>query len=227
MKINTAPVRRVDARDGRRGGRAGGVGATENRDEARLFRRRPARHVAMADQVVGEPGEAVGRAHHGQALPRLADGPDAAALRLRAHRAGRRLLVPARRDARALPADRAHPAALPRRQRRDRHQDAQRSRAAGEISRRRAPRRQGAAAAHPPAGQRAHDQEADPHDRRHEGHAHPLRLAHDPRFRRRARRHAGRRAGDRAGRATAEGHDRRHVHRLRRRRHRLQDGRHR
>ena len=59
-----------------------------------------------------------------------------------------------------------------------------------------------------------------------QGPAHPLRLAHDPRFRRGARRHAGRRAADRAGRAAAEGHDRRRVHRLRRRRHRLQDGRH-
>ena len=95
-----------------------------------------------------------------------------------------------------------------------------------EISRRRAPGREGAAAAHAPAGQRAHHQEADPHRRRHARAAHPLRVAHDPRFRRGARRHAGRRAADRAGRAAAEGHDRRRVHRLRRRRHRLQDGRH-
>ena len=42
-------------------------------------------------------------------------------------------------------------------------------RAAREISRRRAQGRQGAAAAHAPAGQRAHHQEADPHRRRHEG----------------------------------------------------------
>ena len=125
-----------------------------------------------------------------------------------------------------FPAHRAGPGAVPGRQRRDRHQGAQRSRAAGEISRRRAPRRQGAAAADAPARQRAHDQEADPHRRGHEGPAHPLRLADDPRFRGGARRHAGRRAADRAGRAAAEGHDRRRVHRLRRRRHRLQDGRH-
>ena len=97
---------------------------------------------------------------------------------------------------------------------------------AGEISRRRAQGREGAAADDASARQRAHHQEADPHGRRHEGTAHPLRVADHPRFHRRARRDAGRRAADRAGRATAEGHDRRRLHRLRRRRHRVQDGRH-
>ena len=101
-------------------------------------------------------------------------GPVPAALRLRAHRAGRRRLVPARRHAGALPADRNHPAALSRGQRRDRHQGAERRGAARQISRRRASRREGAAAAHASARQRAHHQEADPYRRRHEGHAHPV-----------------------------------------------------
>ena len=167
-----------------------------------------------------------GRAHHRQALPRLADGAGAAALRFRPHRPGGRILVPARGDARAVSAHRAGAGAVPGGQRRDRHQGTQRPRAAGEISRRRASRPQGAAAADAPARQRAHHQEAGPHHRGHARPAHPLCLAHDPRFRGGARRHAGRRGTDRAGRAIAEGHDRRRVHRLRRRRHRLQDGRH-
>ncbi len=85
-------------------------------------------------------------------------------------------------------------AALSGRQRRDRHQGAQRSRAAREISRCRAQGREGAAAAHASARQDPHHQEADPHHRRHEGHAAALRLADHSRLRRGARRHAGRRA---------------------------------
>src|SRR6185369_4675982 len=49
---------------------------------------------------------------------------------------------------------------------------------------------------------------------------------HDPRFRVQARRHRGRRAAERAARAAAEGRARRDLHRLRRRRSRIQDGRH-
>src|SRR5262245_65993123 len=44
---------------------ADGPGATEVRDEARLLRRRPARDVAMVDQVVREPREGIGRAAGG------------------------------------------------------------------------------------------------------------------------------------------------------------------
>ena len=201
------------------------VGAAD-RAEARLFRRRSARHVAMADQVGG------------RAWRRIPAGASWSS----ASRARRWVRCSSTTTSRAparptsswflhgatpgrFPLTEIVAAALSRRQRRDRHQGAQRSRAAREISRCRAPRREGAAAAHAPARQRAHHQEADPHHRRHEGHAAALCLADDPRFRRGARRHAGRRGGDRAGRAAAEGHDRRHVHRLRRRRHRVQDGR--
>ena len=52
-----------------------------------------------------------------------------------------------------------------------------------------------------------------------------VRFPHHPRLRRRAGWDASRRVADRAGRAAAEGDDRRRVHRLRRGRHRLQDGR--
>ncbi len=198
------------------------------RDEARLFRRRPARHVAMADQVVGQAGEGFRRPHRGQAFPGLADGPDAAALRLRAHRPGRRLLVPARRDAGPLPADRdrrscpiwsAAPRSAPR--------CSTIPNCARNIS---TPSTSGVKVllllTHQPGN--VHTTKK------------PIRTTDDmkgmrlrfasPTIREFVAALGGTPVGvlrDRAGRAAAEGHDRRHVHRLRRRRHRLQDGRHR
>ena len=112
-------------------------------------------------------------------------------------------------------------------QRRDRHQGAERSAAARQVPRRRAQGRARAAAAHAPAGQRLHHQEAGARHRRHEGHAHPLRLAHGARLHRRPGRDAGGRDADRDPRAAAERRARRRVHRLRRRGHRLQARRHR
>ncbi len=125
-----------------------------------------------------------------------------------------------------FPLDRDHQPAVHGRQLRDRHQDAERPGAAGEVPRRRAQGREGADAAHAPAGRSAHDQEGDPHDGRLQGPAPALRLAADPRPGAGARRDAGGRAADRDRRAAAEGDDRRRVHRLRRRRDRVQARRH-
>src|SRR5207237_5764199 len=91
------PGRSHDAEDVDRCGRlcvhaAGGARAAEVRDEARLFRRRPARDVAVAHQVVRAAGKRFGRTPGGETLPQRADGPCAAALRFRAHRSGRSLV---------------------------------------------------------------------------------------------------------------------------------------
>src|SRR5262249_1033225 len=96
-----------------------------------------------------------------------------------------------RGNARTLPADRDRAGAVPRRQRGDRHQGAQRSRAEVEVYQRRASGRESAAAFDASAGQRAHHEEADPHHRRHERAALAVRVAHDPRLHRGSRRNTG------------------------------------
>ena len=155
---------------GRRRGRngclwPGRLRAGQIRSESRHLRRSAALHEQVAGAMGREAGEGLQRSPRLQVLPRRADGAGARALRPREERPGRRVVVPARRHAGALPAHRADLAAVHGRQRRDRHQDAERRRAALEVPRRRASRRARAAAPHPSAGQRAHHQEADPHRR--------------------------------------------------------------
>ena len=108
----------------------------------------------------------------------------------------------------------------------DRHQGAERCRIAREISRSRAQGREGARTLHPSARQHAHHQKADQVRRRREGHATALRFAEIRDFVAALGATPVGVRTDRTGRAAAEGHDRRRVHRLRRRRHRFQDGRH-
>ena len=81
MKMNAAPIRRFDARNG-----SGVVAApavlAQQKIEMKLAYFVGDQH-AMSQWLIkwsDKPGEAVGRAYHGQALPRPADGPGAAAL---------------------------------------------------------------------------------------------------------------------------------------------------